>query len=478
MDLSDKNFKPCPCGYQICQFCYNNIRQNPELNGKCPGCRRLYDDASVEYKNISAEDYKLQQLSKDKKERERKQREKEKKDLGLSNKKHLYGLRVVKKNLVYVTGLNPPCSSDELQSVLKSEKYFGQFGSILKIVINKRNINNVAFSNNNLWHNSNLNQGLVVYVTFGKNEDALKCINSLDGSVYDGKTLRASHGTTKYCSSYLKGVSCLNSNCMFLHEPGEDADLYLKKDIPLPQDVKIGSQTNFNLKPTMKNNCNLNTNNFNTNVRSGLSVQNNYNNDDIFNHSSDLNHCSQNNDQININTINSSSDNLNQILSTHFYSENQNNQNKENNSNLNGFISNPASFPTLGETFCSQKKQKKEFKTKNKGSKETYQVFNEYNYKEDLSKKLFRETILDLNFNLKKNQKHKVSFKSSFFTSVGTKSLPLFSFNKLSKYPNETDFREEKIIARNVIEKFILKPFKNHHIPYHKYFSENQQSVL
>ena len=37
MDISDKNFKPCPCGYQICQFCYNNIRQNPELNGRCPG---------------------------------------------------------------------------------------------------------------------------------------------------------------------------------------------------------------------------------------------------------------------------------------------------------------------------------------------------------------------------------------------------------------------------------------------------------
>ena len=58
MDLSDKNFKPCPCGYQVCQFCYNNIRQNPQLNGRCPACRRTYDDDSVEYKIISPEEWK------------------------------------------------------------------------------------------------------------------------------------------------------------------------------------------------------------------------------------------------------------------------------------------------------------------------------------------------------------------------------------------------------------------------------------
>ena len=80
MDISDKNFKPCPCGYQICQFCYNNIRQNPELNGRCPGCRRLYDDDSVEYKTITSDEYRMQQLKREKREREKKQREKEKKE--------------------------------------------------------------------------------------------------------------------------------------------------------------------------------------------------------------------------------------------------------------------------------------------------------------------------------------------------------------------------------------------------------------
>ena len=37
MDVTDKNFRPCKCGYQICLFCYNKIKDNH--NGACPACR-------------------------------------------------------------------------------------------------------------------------------------------------------------------------------------------------------------------------------------------------------------------------------------------------------------------------------------------------------------------------------------------------------------------------------------------------------
>ena len=75
-DLSDRNFKPCPCGYQvgpdaahafcvsvfdfiltrlqICQFCFNNIKTT--MNGLCPACRRPYDDKNIEWKVISPEE--------------------------------------------------------------------------------------------------------------------------------------------------------------------------------------------------------------------------------------------------------------------------------------------------------------------------------------------------------------------------------------------------------------------------------------
>lgn len=216
MDISDKNFKPCPCGYQVCQFCYNNIRSN--LNGKCPACRRPYSDENVEYKVISQEEWKQDHLRQARKERERKQKEREKKEVDVAPKKHLSGMRVIQKNLVYVIGLNPNIPTEELHNTLRGDQFFGQYGKIQKIVINKRT-------------NANGNPGLGVYVTFARKEDAARCIAAVDGSINDGKYLRAAYGTTKYCSSYLRGQPCPNPNCMFLHEPGEEADSYTRQDL-------------------------------------------------------------------------------------------------------------------------------------------------------------------------------------------------------------------------------------------------------
>ena len=217
MDITDKHFKPCPCGFQICQFCYNSIRSGPEQYNRCPACRRPYDDASIEYKKFTQEDLKREQERKQRKEAERKQREREKlKDQhhhDLRDKKHLASMRVIQKNLVYVIGLNPNIPSDELQTMLRRDEFFGQYGKIQKIVVNKR-------------VNGNGNPGVGVYVTFARKEDAARCIAAVDGSMNDGKYLRAAYGTTKYCSSYLRGQNCPNPNCMFLHEPGEEADSF------------------------------------------------------------------------------------------------------------------------------------------------------------------------------------------------------------------------------------------------------------
>jgi len=35
---------------------------------------------------------------------------------------------------------------------------------------------------------------------------------------------RASYGTTKYCTFYLRGQTCQNPSCMYLHEPGEEIE--------------------------------------------------------------------------------------------------------------------------------------------------------------------------------------------------------------------------------------------------------------
>lgn len=216
MDVVDRNCKPCPCGYQLCQFCYNNIKTNPELNGKCPGCRRTYDD-KFEYKPMTTEEVKAYKANQERKKREKKELERQKREAEQAKRHHLANVRVIQKNLVYVLGLNPPVPYDDLPQVFRSDKYFGQFGRINKVVINKRTTPPSAIHNNNT-------PGYSVYVTFSKKEDASKCIESLDGAVMDGRVLKAAHGTTKYCSSYLRGQTCQNPNCMFLHEPGEEVD--------------------------------------------------------------------------------------------------------------------------------------------------------------------------------------------------------------------------------------------------------------
>lgn len=43
--------------------------------------------------------------------------------------------------------------------------------------------------------------------------------------------IRASYGTTKYCTYYLRNMTCPNPSCLYLHEPGEEADTISKEEL-------------------------------------------------------------------------------------------------------------------------------------------------------------------------------------------------------------------------------------------------------
>ncbi|OJJ45359.1 hypothetical protein ASPZODRAFT_134004 [Penicilliopsis zonata CBS 506.65] len=218
-DLSDKNFKPCPCGYQICQFCYNNIKTHSE-EGRCPNCRRVYDESAIQYKVPDADEFKADLALKHRKAAAAKKKEAEKREIEASSRKNLAGVRVVQKNLVYVIGLNPTIRDEsQLLQTLRGKEYFGQYGDIEKIVVSKAK------------PGGNPNQGIGVYVTFLRKTDAATCIGAVDGSVNGDRVLRAQYGTTKYCSSFLRNEQCNNRNCTFLHETGEDSDSYSRQDL-------------------------------------------------------------------------------------------------------------------------------------------------------------------------------------------------------------------------------------------------------
>ncbi|KAK4984838.1 transcriptional repressor general negative regulator of transcription subunit 4 [Elasticomyces elasticus] len=219
-DLSDKNFRPCQCGYQICQFCYNNIKTT--MNSQCPACRRPYDDKTIEWKTFSQEEiaaHKAQIAQRAKKNAAIRQKEAQKREADHLSRKHLAGLRVVQKNLVYVTGLSPTVQEDKLLQTLRGPQYFGQYGKIIKIVVSKSK------------DASHPQQSVGVYVTFERKEDAASCIAAVDGSSNGDRVLRAQFGTTKYCSAYLRNETCNNRNCMFLHEPGEENESFTRQDL-------------------------------------------------------------------------------------------------------------------------------------------------------------------------------------------------------------------------------------------------------
>ena len=167
------------------------------MNGLCPACRRPYDESTIEFKNITPEEcvpldpltprdltcnrmakHKQQIAQKAKKNAQIRQKEAQKAEADSLSRKHLAGLRVVQKNLVYVTGLTPTIREDRLLDTLRGADYFGQYGKIIKIVVSKAR------------ENAQHQQSVGVYVTFARKEDAAACIAAVDGSQNGERTLR------------------------------------------------------------------------------------------------------------------------------------------------------------------------------------------------------------------------------------------------------------------------------------------------
>jgi len=255
LDIHDRNFKPCPCGYQVCPFCWNHIRNN--LNGLCPACRRPYSD-QPEWKPPAVEEYVLRKrvvvlTNSVKQEQLRTAKKKDKKhhppevatgprkSEPADSRKHLQGVRVTQKNLVYVIGLTLKLINDEALALLRGQDYFGQYGKIQKIMINKRK--DIPPLRGGTFDKAG--SSVSVYVTFARREDAAKCITALDGAQVDGNTLRAAYGTTKYCTAFLQHRQCQNPNCMYLHseQDQDDNESHTREEVSTIQHAAKMSQS-------------------------------------------------------------------------------------------------------------------------------------------------------------------------------------------------------------------------------------------
>ncbi|KAK4051424.1 transcriptional repressor general negative regulator of transcription subunit 4 [Microbotryomycetes sp. JL201] len=229
MDVSDLNFKPCPCGYQICRFCYSHIKD--ELNNRCPACRSPYDEATVDFKPIKPEELKRVQAAQKLRDKRRKEEQ-----LVFQAKANV---KVRHRTQVLVQGMTTKLANEDTAAQLKGSDHFGKHGRVVRLVMAKR-VGTVS------GHVHPLYQPVNIFVTYRTSHEAANCIANVDGSTTeDGHKLRAAWAVTGYCPTFLRGGKCHNESCLQAHEYGEEVDsngvlskddnLFADADTPRPR---------------------------------------------------------------------------------------------------------------------------------------------------------------------------------------------------------------------------------------------------
>ncbi|XP_020693896.2 uncharacterized protein LOC110107830 isoform X1 [Dendrobium catenatum] len=216
MDLTDQQLKPCKCGYEICVWCWHQIMDMAEKEnseGRCPACRTSYNKERIVGMTVNCE-----RLMNGSNTEKKYKTQKTKLKMSADSRKNLSRVRVVQRNLVYIMGL-PSHLADE--NVLERKEYFGQYGKILKLSIS-RPATTAQQAPNNCFS---------VYITYAREEDAVRCIQSVHNYTLESKSLRACFGTTKYCHSWLRNMTCSNPDCLYLHDIGCQDDSFTKDEI-------------------------------------------------------------------------------------------------------------------------------------------------------------------------------------------------------------------------------------------------------
>ncbi|OMJ69685.1 hypothetical protein SteCoe_32514 [Stentor coeruleus] len=121
--------------------------------------------------------------------------------------------RIIQSKLVYVINLPESVANEE---TLKRKEYFGQYGIIVKCVVNK-NSQHIAYQ---------------AYLTYSTDEEAAVCIKACNKFVLDGNELTLTFGTTKYCNYFLRNNPCPKTECLYLHEFAIQNNVVLREAMP------------------------------------------------------------------------------------------------------------------------------------------------------------------------------------------------------------------------------------------------------
>jgi len=131
----------------------------------------------------------------------------------------LKNARIILSNLIYISGIPESIASVD---ILENDDFLGQYGKIQKASICKAKV----------FKSGQINDGTYsAYITYYNVYDASLALMCIDEFCFEGSILKASYGTTKFCTFYLKELECPNSNCLFFHQEPDPANIMFRKEM-------------------------------------------------------------------------------------------------------------------------------------------------------------------------------------------------------------------------------------------------------
>ncbi|KAJ9104215.1 hypothetical protein QFC19_004032 [Naganishia cerealis] len=236
------------------------VWSDEEEEPECPLCMEELDPSDVHFKPMK----RLQQA--------KQLKQKVNKQLETLGRLQYRDVRILVKNMIYVTGMKMMGESTEevsqdcsyisiavcrtsyrlfcqFLSILRSNDYFGQYGKIAKVFLRKGPSTSDPTSGS--LESSSDSDELGIYITYLRREDASRAIATLDGVSAPGnpgKTLKVTYGSTKYCLSWLRGVKCdEGSACLGAHDWAAENDTFTRKDMTTLQQAIKNSGTNMDI---------------------------------------------------------------------------------------------------------------------------------------------------------------------------------------------------------------------------------------
>ncbi|KAJ8421425.1 hypothetical protein Cgig2_033932 [Carnegiea gigantea] len=162
--------------FDICVWCWHHIMEmaeKDETEGRCPACRTRYDKERIVGTAANCERL-VAEINMEKKQKSQKAKIK-----SAESRKQLSSVRVIQRNLVYIVGLPLNLADEDVRTSLISSS-----PSLVCVLITS-----IGFLSS-FCNEKNILPSMARYITYSKEDEAVRCIQSVHGFILDGRPLR------------------------------------------------------------------------------------------------------------------------------------------------------------------------------------------------------------------------------------------------------------------------------------------------